>query len=151
MSAPARCDRPPRDRGAADALGLALIAPVAIGLAVLVIALGRDVDARAQTRSAAAAGAQAAALERNAADADRAARRVIDAMLVDVDACPAPDVTVDYPTVPDASSGIAFGTVSVTVRCDVSDRGLELVRDGGHEEVVTAVATVDFFRAGGTP
>ena len=34
-----------RDRGAADALGLVLIAPAVIGLAILVVALGRGVDA----------------------------------------------------------------------------------------------------------
>lgn len=140
-----------RDRGAADALGLVLIAPVAIGLAVLVVALGRDVDARAQVRSAAAAGAQAAALERNAADADRAAKRVVGAMLIDHDACPAPDVSVDFPVVPADGVGIAFGTARVTIRCDVSSGGLELVRSERAGEVFTASASVDFFRSRGAP
>lgn len=135
-----------RDRGAADAFGLALIAPVAIGLALLVVALGRDVDARAQIRSAAAAGAQAAALERSASEAERAARRVVGVMLIDADACRRPDVLVAYPAVPDASAGTAFGTVEVTVRCDVSDRGVEAVRSDGRVEVATATASVDFFR-----
>lgn len=138
---------PVRDRGAADALGLVLIAPVAIGLAVLVVALGRGVDARAQVRSAAAAGAQAAALERNGSDAERAATEVITAMLVDDDACLEPDVSVVFPSVPEPGSGTAFGTVEVTVRCDVSDRGLELVQTAGRDEVFTAAASVDFFRA----
>lgn len=135
------------DRGAADALGLVLIAPVAVGLAVLVIALGRDVDARAQVRSAAAAGAQAAALERDAAAAEVAADRVVDAMLVDDDACREPVVSVDYPTRPDPGAGIAFGTVEVTVRCSSSTRGLELVRDVESDWTFTASATVDFFRS----
>lgn len=139
--------RAARDRGAADALGLVLVAPVAIGLAVLVVALGRDVDARAQVRSAAAAGAQAAALERSGPAAERAARRVIDLMLVDEDACPEPDVEVDFPSEPGPDSGIAFGTVEVTVRCVVSNRGLELVRPDGSIEAFRAVATVDVFRA----
>lgn len=140
-----------RDRGAADALGLVLIAPVAIGLALLVVALGRGVDARAQVRSAAAAGAQAAALEPSAADADRAARTVIAAMLVDDDACRAPDVVVDYPDVPAPASGTAFGTVHVTVRCSVSDRGIEVVADGPATESFTASASVDLFRAREVP
>lgn len=135
-----------RDRGAADALGLVLIAPVAIGLAVLVIMLGRDVDARAQVRSAAAAGAQAAALERDPAAAMSAATDAVTAMLVDADTCTAPSVTVDFPPLP-AEEGPSSGTVRVTVRCTVSDRGVELVGAGTHGEAFTAVATVDFFRA----
>lgn len=136
-----------RDRGAADALGLVLIAPVAIGLAVLVIALGRGVDARAQVRSAAAAGAQAAALERNGSDAEWAARAVIATMLVDADACVAPDVAVDYPSVPAPGAGNTFGTVRVTVRCGVSDRGLELIAAGVDDEAFTATASIDLFRS----
>lgn len=139
-----------RDRGAADALGLVLIAPAAIGLAVLVIALGRDVDARAQVRSAAAAGAQAAALERTAADAERATRRVVGAMLGG-DGCRQPAITVVYPPVPAATSGISSGTVEVTVRCTVSNRGIELVRPDDRTQVATATASIDFFRAGDEP
>jgi len=137
---------PNRDRGAADALGLVLLAPAAIGLAVLVIALGRGVDTRAQVRSAAAAGAQAAALERNSSDAARAATRVVDAMLVDEDACPGgADVTVSYP------GGPVGGTVTVTVQCAGSSRGIELVQPGARAEAFTATATVDVFRARRAP
>ena len=148
-----RHDRDPhvRDRGAADALGLVLIAPVAIGLAVLVIALGRGVDARAQVRSAAAAGAQAAALERNPSEAERAATAVVAAMLVDGDACASPDVTVAYPSTPPPGTATAFGTVRVTVRCSVSDRGLELLGTGPGTEAFTAAATIDLFRAREAP
>ena len=140
-----------RDRGAADALGLVLIAPVAIGLAVLVIALGRGVDARAQVRSAAAAGAQAAALERTPSDAERAATAIVDAMLVDEDACSTPVVTVDYPSPPASRPTTSFGTVRVTVRCSVSDRGLELLGTGPGDELFTAAATIDLFRARDAP
>ena len=141
-----------RDRGAADALGLVLIAPVAIGLAVLVIALGRGVDARAQVRSAAAAGAQAAALERSPADAAHAARAVVGAMLVDADACRSPEVTVGYPDVAvGAAAGSTTGIVRVTVRCAVSDRGIELVAAGPRAEAFTATATIDRFRARTAP
>jgi Flp pilus assembly protein TadG len=139
------------DRGAADALGLVLIAPVAIGLAVLVIALGRGVDARAQVRSAAAAGAQAAALERSPSDAERAATVIVAAMLVDDDACTSPDVTVDYPSTPAPGSATAFGTVRVTVRCSVSDRGIELLGTGPGDEEFTATATIDLFTSREAP
>ena len=140
-----------RDRGAADALGLVLIAPVAIGLAVLVVMLGRGVDARAQVRSAAAAGAQAAALETDRTAADRAARAVITAMLVDSDACRSPGVEVAYPTGSASAPSIAFGTVRVTVRCGVSGRGLELVGGGSRTETFTATAPVDLFRVRAAP
>lgn len=148
-SGAARRDRP--DRGAADALGLVLIAPVAIGLAVVVIALGRGVDARAQVRSAAAAGAQAAALERGPAEADRAARSVVEAMLVDADACATPVVTVDYPSAPSDAAPNSYGTVRVTVRCVVSGRGLELAGVGPRDEAFTATASIDLFRARPAP
>lgn len=136
----------PRDRGATDALGLVLLAPAAIGLAVLVIALGRGVDARAQIRSAAAAAAQAAALERDAGAAQTAAERVAAAMLVDADVCPTgPVVVVEYPTV---SRG---GTVWATVSCEGSSRGVELVQPTPRGAWFRASATVDEFRAGGSP
>lgn len=141
-----RTPKVPADRGAVDALGLVLIAPVAIGLAVLVVMLGRGVDARAQVRSAAAAGAQAAALEFDRDAAQRAARTVVEAMLVDADACRGPSVEVAYPVGSSAGAGTAFGTVRVTVRCDVSGRGLELVGGDGRVEEFTATASVDLFR-----
>lgn len=134
-----------RDRGAADALGLVLIAPVVLGLAVLVVALGRGVDTRAQVRSAAESAAQAAALERNPADATRAAQQVADAMLTDPDTCSNPNVTVDTA---DFGPG---GVVGVTVQCSVSNRGIEAVQSGAREEQVTAFASIDFFRAAGQP
>jgi hypothetical protein len=139
------------DRGAADALGLVLIAPAVIGLAILVIALGRGVDARAQIRSAAEAGAQAAALERDAGSATIAANRVARAMLVDSDACTDPALTVRYPRSGGLASGLSVGLVEVTIECEVSNRGIEVVQAGSRHEAVTAVASVDLFRSAGTP
>ena len=140
-----------RDRGAADALGLVLIAPAVIGLAVLVVALGRGVDARAQVRSAAEASAQAAALERDAGSASIAANEIARAMLTDSDACPDPSISVLYPRPGAHVQGISLGLVEVTIRCSVSDRGIELVHPGSREHVVTAVASIDFFRGSGAP
>ena len=136
-----------RDRGAADAYGLVLIAPAVIGLALLVISLGRGVDARAQVRSAAEAAAQAAALERNATDATAAANEVARAMLIDADACQGLDIVVRYPAAPPPDAGISSGLVEVDLTCNVSDRGVEVVQSGSRLESVTAVASVDFFRA----
>lgn len=140
-----------RDRGMTDALGLVLIAPAVIGLAVLVIALGRGVDARAQVRSAAEAGAQAAAQQRDQFDAEIAARRVIDTILTPTTSCAEHDVTVRYPVAPEPGSGISAGLVSVDVVCLVSDQGIEVIQAGAREERVTAVAGVDFFRGGARP
>lgn len=140
-------NRPDRDRGATDAYGLVLIAPAVIGLAILAVALGRGVDARAQVRSAAEAAAQAAALERDAVDATAAANEVARAMLVDNDACQDLELEVRYPTAPQPDAGISFGLVEVDVRCGVSNRGIEVVQSDTRSETVTAVASVDFFRA----
>ena len=140
-----------RDRGAADALGLVLIAPAVIGLAILVVALGRGVDARAQVRSAAEASAQAAALERDAGSATLAANNVARAMLVDSDTCSNPAVAVTYPQSGSPALGLSFGLVEVTIRCEVSNRGVEVVQPGSREESVTAFASVDLFRQSDSP
>lgn len=132
-----------RDRGAADALGLVLIAPAVIGLALLVVSLGRRVDARAQVRTAAEAAAQAAALERSPEAARAAGQRVGYAMLVDPDSCASPSVAVDL-------SGFGpGGEVAVTVVCTVSNRGIEVVQPARETHRVTAYATIDRFRAAG--
>ncbi len=137
--------RPANDRGSADVLGLLLIAPVVLGLAVLVLALGRGVDARAQVRSAASAAAQAAALERTPAAARMAAQSVARAMLIDRDTCGAPVVNINTL---DFRSG---GLVGVEVRCSVSNRGLETVQSRAFDEGIEAFATLDFFRSGESP
>ena len=129
-----------RDRGAADALGLVLIAPAVIGLALLVVALGRGVDARAQTRSAAESAAQAAALERSPGAAEAAARRVAAAMLVDHDTCAHPSVSVD------TTEFGPGGAVRVTVECHASSRGIEAVQGADRRSAATAVAHIDDFR-----
>ena len=130
------------DDGSSDALGLALIAPAAIGLALVILFLGRGVDSRATVQSAAESAAQAAAQERTAAAAVASARQVADAMLVDRSTCTSPSVTVD-------TSGFRpGGVVAVTVSCSVSTAGLELIRPPDHgPHVATAFATVDPLRA----
>ncbi len=134
-----------RDRGAADALGLVLVAPAVLGLALLVVALGRGVDARAQVRSAAESAAQAAALERNPEAASTAARRAADAMLGDSSNCNDPSVVTVYQP-PASSPNVEVGIVRVTITCEVSDRGVEVI-GRSYDESVTAVASIDVFRA----
>jgi Flp pilus assembly protein TadG len=130
-----------RDRGAADALGLVLIAPIVIGLVLLIVALGRSVDARAQTQSAAESAAQAAALERSPAAARVAAQHVAESVLVDVDTCQHPQVEVDTT---DFRPG---GAVRVSVTCRASDRGVEIIEGVERTLSARAVAHIDEFRA----
>ena len=140
--------RAARDRGAAEALGLALIAPAVIGLALLVVMLGRSVESEAQLRTAAEAAAQAAALERNHADARDAAERLVDDMLVNETTCGRDDRDVAVPNDPSRGVGMAAGLIEVTVTCTMSNRGVEAV-SSPRTRSVTAYATVDRFRAGG--
>ena len=130
------------DDGSSDALGLALLTPAAIGLAVVIVFLGRGVDSRATVQSAAESAAQAAAQERSTVAAVAAAEEVGRAMLVDPTSCSAPHVAVD---VTDFRPG---GRVSVTVSCTVSADGLELIdppSTGAY--TATAFATIDPLRA----
>jgi Flp pilus assembly protein TadG len=141
---PATCaERGGKDRGAADALGAALLAPAAVGLALVILFLGRSVDSRATVQSAAESAAQAAAQERTPAQAVRAAREVGAAMLVDVTSCSNPGVSVD------TSAFGPGGRVAVTVSCTVSAAGLELIDPPASTSSATAFATIDPYRAAG--
>ena len=131
-----------RDLGSADALGLALIAPAAIGLALAIVFLGRGVDSRATVQSAAEAAAQAAAQERNTAAAVVAAEQVGAAMLVDGTSCSSPSVLVD------TSRFGPGGQVAVTVSCTVSVSGLEPIDPPVMgPTTATAFAAIDPLRA----
>lgn len=129
------------DHGSSDALGLALLAPAAIGLAVVIVFLGRGVDGRATAQTAAEAAAQAAAQERTPSAALSAARLVGAEMLVDHDSCSSPMVSVD------TSDFVPGGRVAVTVSCTVSTRGLDLIAPpAGRASTATAYAAIDPYR-----
>ena len=130
------------DNGSSDALGMALIAPAAIGLALVILFLGRGIDSRATVQIAAETGAQAAAQERTAAEADHAARTAALSMLVDDLTCRQPSVVVDV------SRFGPGGEVTVTASCSVSTAGLELINPPpGAATTATAFATIDPLRA----
>ena len=135
------------DRGTSDALGLALVAPAAIGLALVLLFLSRQVDSRATAQSAAEAAAQAAAQERSPAEAVVAAESVGYAMLVDDLTCVAPSVVVDTSRFLAADDPI----VSVAVSCTTSTSGLEAI-DPRRPPPMTyvAFATIDPFRGAGS-
>ena len=129
------------DRGTSDALGLALIAPAALGLALVVLSLGRQVDSRATAQIAAESGAQAAAQERTPAAAVGAATEAARSMLTDSLTCAAPTVSVD------TTRFAAGGVVAVTVTCTASSSGLEPIDASPSSSSATAYATIDPFRA----
>ena len=131
-----------RDRGSSDALGLALVAPAAIGLALVIVFIGRGVDSRATVQSAAESAAQAAAQERTIIGARAAAEQVGAAMLLDPTSCAAPRVVVD------TSDFRPGGQVAVTVSCTVSTDGLEPINPPTPGPTsATAFATIDPLRA----
>ncbi len=142
-----RSSDPRRDRGAAEAYGLVLLAPAVIGLALLVVSLGRSVESGAQVRTAAEAAAQAGALERTHVAARSAARRVAAEMLVDEATCS--DRVVSVPNAPERGVGMGAGMIEVTISCTIPDDGVEEVQESDIVRSATAFATVDRFRAGG--
>jgi len=128
------------DDGSSDALGLALIAPAALALAISVLLISRGVDSRATAQSAAEAAAQAAAQQRTRGDAVVAAEQVGAAMLTDTSTCASPRVTL-------AGSFGPGETLSVTVSCSTSTAGLELVPAApSGAQTYTAYAVIDPFR-----
>ena len=135
------------DRGAAEALGLVLVAPVAIGLALLVVFLSRQVDSRAQVRTAAESAAQAAAQERSPAAADRGGPTGGRG-----DADRPRHVRLAFGRRSMSRGSRSGGLVAVTVSCSVSARGIEIVAPPDPQSTsrlfsVTATATIDRFRA----
>ena len=127
--------------GSGDALGLALLAPAAVGVALVILLLSRGVDSRATTQNAAEAAAQAAARERSFVEAQQSASRVARSMLTDPATCADPSVAID------ASPAFVPGaTVSATVTCGTSTAGLELVGASGGKAAATAFAVIDRFR-----
>jgi Flp pilus assembly protein TadG len=131
-----------RERGSAEVLGIALLAPVALGLALTIVYLGRGIDGRATVHGAAESAAQAAARARSAAAAVAAAERVGTAALVGHPACARPMVRVD------TARFRPGGVVAVTVSCAIDRSGLELVAPGGPSTTrATAFAAIDPYRA----
>ena len=134
------------DRGEANALGLVLIAPAAVALAVVILWVGRQVDTDAQMQAASSAAAHAAALQRTPAAAATAARSTATAMLNDAKACAAgPVVSID------TTSFRPGGEVTVIVSCSPERTDLALVSPPATTFTAMATATIDVHRAAGLP
>jgi len=117
--------------GSADAIGIVLIAPVMVGIGLLLTSIGNRVDAVSVSRSAAWAGAQAAVRERSPDLAGSAARSAVLTSLAG-SSCRESMVEVDL------SEFMPGGRVTVTVDCG----GLS----GGAFSASSATATIDRFR-----
>lgn len=128
------------DTGSGDVLGLVLITPLVVAVALIVVLVGRRVDVASSVRSAAAAGAQAAVLERSAVAAEHSARAVATRMLEASATCGSVRVEVDT-----AAFGPS-GSVTVIAGCRVDVSGLDMVAEGGDWTVSSAFASVDPFR-----
>lgn len=132
------------DRGSSDALGMALIAPAAIAMAIAVLYVGRGVESRATAQSAAEAAAQAAAQQESLDDAQAAAQRVGDAMLIDTTtSCASPSVSARV----NGGSFEGGATIAVTVTCRRASDDLALIAPEESKATYTAFAVIDPFRA----
>ena len=135
-----------RDQGEANALGLVLIAPVAVGLAMLILWTGRKVDTDAQVQAASSAAAQSAARQRTPASAVAAAQSTAQAMLTDVKACAGgPLVSVD------AANFHPGGDVTVVVTCSPERNDLRLSGGASVTFAASSTAAIDAYRAIGLP
>lgn len=131
-----------RDRGAAETLGLVLVFPAILALAIVVLWTGRQVEAHAEVRAASEAAAQAAARQRSAGEAAAAARSTAAAVLGASTVCrDVADVIVD------AAAWSPGGRVSVTVRCTPRRDDLALAGPPARSLTATATATIDPYRA----
>jgi Flp pilus assembly protein TadG len=130
------------DVGAADVLGLVLMFPVMLGLAVLVLFLGRQVDTRSQLQAASDAAAQSAALQRGPTAGLAAAKQTVAAMLGDSDAC-AGDANV----VIDGGQWAPGSAITVTITCTVRRSDLALIAPPTRRVSATGSALVDPNRA----
>lgn len=134
------------DRGEANALGLVLIAPVAIALAFLILWTGRKVDTDAQVQAASSAAAQAAARQRSPVAAVGAAQSTAALMLTDVQACSGgPAISID------ASQFHAGGEVTVVVACSPQRSDLLLANPGKATFTASSTAPIDLYRSVALP
>ncbi len=135
-----------RDRGEANALGLVLIAPLAVALAIVVLWTGRKVSTDAQVQAASSAAAQAAARQRSPAAAVAAAQATAAAMLTDVKACAGgPTISID------AVNFRPGGNVTVVVTCAPQHRDLLLSGAAAATFAASSTASIDTYRSAGLP
>ena len=134
------------DRGEANALGLVLIAPVAVALAMLILWTGRKVDTDAQVQAASSAAAQSAARQRSPTAAVAAAQSTALAMLTDVKACAGgPVIAID------AANFHPGGDVTIVVTCSPQRTDLVLSGAASATFAASSTAAIDTYRSIGLP
>lgn len=126
--------------GGSEALGLVLLTPVLLAAALGLFWISRLVDTQAQVHSVAEASAQAAALQRDRAGAETAARQLALSMLGH------PEVCADLQVVVDVEQFVPGGRVAVEITCTVARPGRESVVGSPHEIRVRAQVQIDRFR-----
>ena len=130
------------DRGSSDILGLVVVFPAILALAILVLWLGRQVESKAEVQVASEAAAQAAARQRSVGEATAAAEQTASLMLSKSNAC-AGTARVQI----NAGDWRPGGNVVVTVTCSPRHDDLALAGPAARTFTATATATIDPYRA----
>ncbi len=128
-----------RGQRGTSTVGMVIVVPVLMALALLVVGLGRTVAAHDQVVSAARSAARAASLATSPAEAAAAARAAAGAAL----AGQCQDTQID----PQVSAFAAGGAVTVSVTCTVSLSDVALSGLPGHTTwSATATAPIESYR-----
>lgn len=133
------------DRGDGDVAAMIVVVPLAFGLVLMFVLLGRQGVAAEGVTHAAAVAARAASMERNAGDAQAAAAAAASSTLSQAGTSCAggPAVAVS------ASTWDAGGVVSVTITCQI--QGIGSIGASNKTVSGSARATIDAYRSYGTP
>lgn len=133
------------ESGAGDVAAMIVITPLAFGLVLMFVLLGRQGVAAEGVTHAAAVAARAASMERNTGDAQAAAAAAAASTLAaaGTSCSGGPSVAVS------ASSWDAGGVVSVTITCQIE--GIASINASSRTVSGQARSTIDAFRAWGTP
>lgn len=120
------------------AVEVVILVPALLMIVVLVVAFGRYVSAEGQAQAAVREGARAATLARDADSARAAAQSAVAAVVPESLTCDPAQLSGAF---------VAGGTITVTVRCDVSWRSLGLIGLSGTAEVrASSGAPLDLYR-----
>ncbi|RLV56875.1 pilus assembly protein [Aeromicrobium phragmitis] len=118
-----------------------LMFPILIAFTLLVVAGGRYVTARVDIEAAARDAARAASMERTYPAAQNAARSIAASSLSGASDCQVAELSGNF------RSG---GVVDVTLNCEVSNRGLELIGlSGTYRLSASGSAPIDTYRRTG--
>lgn len=129
------------EAGGAEALGVVMMMPLMIGLALIVVAIGRDVDLRAEVAAVSAAAATAAAHQRSPGAAVDIAEEIAHRVLADSSICRHHRIDTDL------DRFVPGGVVIVTIECDMETNGLDDLLGARPPIIVTARASIDPYKA----